>query len=144
MGDRAGRGVNHAVQILLQTCLLGCVMAPRARKRRVDVPRSKLKLKIAEILKQEGYIADFREINGKLGGQGIIEVMLRYDERNEAIISDMQRVSKPGLRKYLPYDDIPKVRNGLGIMIMTTSKGVMTDREARRSKIGGEALCAVW
>ena len=118
--------------------------ACRVRKQRIDVPRSKVKLQVAEILKQEGYISDYREISDKLGGQGLIEIKLRYDESNVAVITDVQRVSKPGLRKYMRSTEIPKVRNGLGIMIMTTSQGLMTDRAARKAGIGGEALCEVW
>ena len=115
-----------------------------ARLERVDVPFSNLKLKIAEILKREGFISDFRSIAGKTPGQGMIEVKLRYDDGREPIIGGLKRVSRPGLRRYVGYSEIPKIRNGLGIMIMTTSKGLMTDREARAAKLGGEALCAVW
>lgn len=115
-----------------------------ARLERVDVPLSKLKLRIADILKNEGYIEDYREIRGKNPGQGVIEVKLRYDEERRPIIGGLHRVSRPGLRRYLGYDDIPKVRNGLGTMILSTSHGVLTDRQARKQKVGGEALCAVW
>ena len=116
----------------------------RARKPRVDVPRSRLKLQIAGILKQEGYIEDFREVFPKDDVQGLIEVKLKYDRDSDPVITDIQRVSKPGLRRYLGWQEIPKVRNGLGIMILTTSKGLLTDRDARKAQIGGEALCAVW
>lgn len=116
----------------------------RARHDRVELPASRLKTQIAEILKQEGYIGDYRSISGRTPGQGLLEIKLRYDDRNEPVISDIQRVSKPGLRKYMRCDRIPKVRNGLGVMIMTTSKGLMTDNRARQEGVGGEALCAVW
>lgn len=115
-----------------------------ARLERVDIPFSTLKLRIAEILKKEGFIEDFRGIAGKTPGQGVVEVKLRYDKAQEPIIVGLKRVSRPGLRRYLGYESIPKVRNGLGVMIMTTSKGLMTDREAREANVGGEALCAVW
>jgi small subunit ribosomal protein S8 len=114
----------------------------RARLERVDVPRSKLKEKIAGILKAEGYIADYRVIQDRK--QGIIEIKLRYGDDRESVITGLQRVSKPGRRVYHAGDEIPKVRNGLGVLIMTTSQGVMTDRAARKAHVGGEALCAVW
>ena len=114
----------------------------RARMERVDIPSSNLKTKIAEILKVEGYISDFRVISDKR--QGVLEVKLRYGDGREPVIEGIQRVSRPGRRIYHASDEIPKVRNGLGVLIMTTSKGLMTDRQARRAQIGGEALCAVW
>lgn len=114
----------------------------RARLERVDIPRSNLKVQIAEVLKAEKFIEDFRVINDKR--QGVIEVKLRYDARRNPIITDIQRVSTPGLRKYVGCDDIPKIRNGLGVLIMSTSSGLMTDRAARKARVGGEALCAVW
>ena len=117
--------------------------ACRARKPRVDIPASKLKTKIAEVLKQEGYIDEFRQVSDKVSGQGIIEIHLRYDSSNEPVIGNLKRISKPGLRNYMGWEDIPKVRNGQGILIMTTSQGLMTDRQARKEHVGGEALCAV-
>lgn len=113
-----------------------------ARLSRVDIPKSKIKLSIAEILKAEGFIEDFRVINDKK--QGVLEVKLKYDSNRTPVIEGIQRVSRPGLRDYLKALDIPKIRNGLGILIMTTSKGVMTDRAAREANVGGEALAAVW
>lgn len=118
--------------------------ASRARKPRVDIPISKVKLGIAQILKEEGFIDDFREIAGTCPGLGVIEIKLRYDNANEPVIDDVQRMSRPGMRQYFSADDIPKVRNGQGIVIMTTSKGIMTDRRARQEGVGGEALCTVW
>lgn len=114
----------------------------RARLDRVDIPRSKLKEGIAHILKTEGYISDFRVISDEQ--QGVLEVKLRYNDGREPVIEGIQRVSRPGRRIYHASDEIPRVRNGLGVLIMTTSKGLMTDREARRVHVGGEALCAVW
>jgi len=117
----------------------------RARHERVSIPFSKLKLSVAELLKKEGYVEDFREI----GGSGKpkdhrLEVKLKYDAHKEPVLSDVQRVSKPGLRRYFACDSIPKIRGGLGIIILTTSRGLMTDREARKARLGGEAMCAVW
>jgi small subunit ribosomal protein S8 len=113
-----------------------------ARLERVDIPRSNLKERIAGILKAEGYIADYRVVSDRR--QGVLEVKLRYGEGREPVIEGIQRVSRPGRRIYHASDEIPKVRNGLGVLIMTTSKGLMTDREARSAHVGGEALCAVW
>jgi small subunit ribosomal protein S8 len=118
--------------------------ACRARHRRVLVPRSNLKVRIAEILKSEGYIEDFGEVRGKDDAQGQLEIKLKFDGRRDSVITGISRVSKPGLRRYFGATEIPKVRNGLGIMIITTSRGLMTDREARRQGVGGEALCTVW
>lgn len=118
--------------------------ACRARKVRVDIPFSKLKLQVTEILKREGFIGDYREIAGPSVGQGTIEIKLRYDDGNRPVIQDLKRLSRPGLRRYMGAGEIPKVRAGQGILILTTSKGVMTDRQARRDGVGGEALCAVW
>ena len=114
----------------------------RARLERVDVPRSKLKEQLAQLLKSEGYISDFRVLADTR--QGMIEIKLRYDEKNKPVITGIQRWSKPGRRMYQPTDRIPKIRGGMGIVVLTTSKGIMTDREARKQHVGGEALCAVW
>jgi len=114
----------------------------RARLDRVDVPASQHKEKLAEILKSEGYIADYRVISDKR--QGVLEVKLRYDEARQPLITGIRRLSSPGLRLYYRRDEIPTVRNGLGVVILTTSRGMMTDRQARKTRMGGEALCAVW
>jgi small subunit ribosomal protein S8 len=116
----------------------------RARLERVEMPFSDLKVRIAEILKSEGFISDFRSISGKVAGQGVIEVKLKYDEERSPVITGLKRISKCGARTYMGCDDIPKVQSGLGIVILTTPKGLMTDRQARKQRIGGEALCAVW
>lgn len=115
-----------------------------ARKPRVDVPSSKLKIGIAEILKSEGFIGEFSEIAGASKGQNVLDIELRYDEHHEPVIQDVQRFSRPGLRRYMSAKDIPKIRNGQGVVVMTTSHGLMTDRDARKSNIGGEALLAIW
>ena len=116
----------------------------RARLQRIVVPTSKLKLRVAEILKREGYIEDFREASGASVADNQIEIKLRYDDKRQPVISGIQRMSSPGLRRYFGCESIPKIRNGLGIIILTTSRGLMTDREARKARVGGEALCSVW
>jgi small subunit ribosomal protein S8 len=114
----------------------------RARKQRVECPRSNLKLRIAEILRQEGFVDGVATAEDDK--QGLLTVTLRYDGRTGCAISGMRRVSRPGQRKYVPAADVPKVRNGLGIAILSTSQGLMTDREARKRGVGGEVLCEVW
>lgn len=116
--------------------------ANTARHDRVEVPASKLKIEIARILKEEGFIADWHLI--ERGPQGVLRITLRYGPRKEAILSGMRRVSRPGLRWYSGRRELPRVRGGLGVAILSTSRGVMTDREARRLGVGGEVLCYVW
>jgi small subunit ribosomal protein S8 len=106
------------------------------------VPRSRLKIRIAEVLKEEGLIKDFAIHQD--GPQGAITILLKYSADREPAISDIKRVSKPGLRRYVPNDSIPRVLNGMGIAILSTSKGVLVDREARKQKVGGELICTVW
>ena len=108
----------------------------------VDVPASKLKKSIAQILLDEGYIASFTvEDDGK---QGIIHITLKYGQNKSQIITGIRRVSKPGLRIYTNVEDMPKVMKGLGIAILSTSKGIMTDKQARKANVGGEVLAFVW
>jgi small subunit ribosomal protein S8 len=115
-----------------------------ARHERTLVPASRLKLRVAEILKQEGYIADVRETEDKSGHRAI-EIVLKYGGRDrKAAIDGLKRVSRPGRRVYVGHDGIPHVYSGLGISILSTSSGLMTDGEARRRKVGGEILCEVW
>ena len=113
-----------------------------ARKAKVQMPASKLKLEIAKVLKDEGFI------NGvsteESGVQGLINIELRYDNNNRNAIEGLRRVSTPGQRAYAGKDDLGLVRSGLGISILTTSKGVMTDRAAKKANLGGEVLCEVW
>lgn len=116
--------------------------AQRARHDKVDIPASKMKLSIARILKEEGYIRHYKFI--KDDKQGIIRIHLKYDENRRAAITGVKRVSKPGRRIYVGYDEIPRVLNGLGIAILSTSLGVITDAEARKQRVGGELLCTVW
>lgn len=115
----------------------------RARKQRVDCPRSNLKIRIAEILREEGFVDGVSTAESE-NKQGVLTVTLRYDGRTGCAISGLRRVSRPGQRKYVPAKDVPKVRNGLGIAILSTSQGLMTDREARKRGVGGEILCEVW
>jgi small subunit ribosomal protein S8 len=116
--------------------------ASSARHEKVVVPASGLKARIAEVLKDEGYIKDYVRHEG--GAQGAITIMLKYSADREPAISDIKRVSKPGLRRYVANDSIPRILNGMGIAILSTSKGVMVDREARKQKVGGELICTVW
>jgi small subunit ribosomal protein S8 len=116
-----------------------------ARKQTVECPRSTLKLRIAEILRDEGFVQGVNTAEDNK--QGVLKLELRYDGRatvSGCAITGMRRVSRPGQRAYVPAKDIPKVRNGLGIAIISTSAGVMTDRDARKKGVGGEVLCEVW
>ena len=113
-----------------------------AKHESVDVPASNLKKSIAEILLEEGYIKNFQIVED--GKQGIIRVTLKYTAGKQKVIRGLKRVSKPGLRIYSNCEDMPKVMNGLGIAIVSTSKGVMTDKKARAAKVGGEILAFVW
>ena len=116
--------------------------AGMVRYETVDVPMSNLKVGVAKVLREEGYIKDYQIIEDNK--QGILRIALKYGPHDEAVISGLRRVSKPGLRQYVKADDIPKVMSGLGISILSTSKGIITDREARRLSIGGEILCEAW
>jgi small subunit ribosomal protein S8 len=108
----------------------------------VDIPSSKLKVNIAKVLKSEGFIKNYRIMTQER--RETIRVFLRYDENGEPVIGGLKRVSKPGRRSYTKSDRIPQVLGGLGVNILSTSKGVMTDREARKMSVGGEVLCSVW
>ena len=116
--------------------------AGTARHEKVDVPGSKLKLEVARILKEEGYVKNFKYI--KDNKQGVIRIFIKFDESRNPVIEGIQRVSKPGRRQYTGSKDIPQVLRGLGISIISTSHGVMTDRQARQMNVGGEVLCSVW
>ena len=117
--------------------------ANSAKHESVDIPASNMKLAIAQILLDEGFIKSFetKETENK---QGVITVTLKYGENKTRIIQGIKRVSKPGLRIYAACNDLPKVRNGLGVAIISTSKGIMTDKKARKENIGGEVLAFVW
>jgi small subunit ribosomal protein S8 len=113
-----------------------------ARHQKVDVPASKLKMEIARILKEEGYIMNYKL--AEEGSQRAIRIYLKYTASNDPAIAQIERVSRPGCRVYVGSDDIPRVLGGLGVNILTTPRGVMTGRAARKEKIGGELLCRVW
>ena len=113
-----------------------------ARKAKVQIPSSKLKQRIAQVLADEGFVTSVAHEND--GKQGIITVELKYDGDNVNAIQGIRRVSRPGQRKYARKDTMPRVRSGLGIAILTTSKGIMTDRAAKQAGLGGELLCEVW
>ena len=116
--------------------------AQRAGLEQIDLPGSKIKQRICEVLRDEGFV---REVTAKEDGQqGVLTVILKYDQDKRPAISEIRRQSKPGLRRYLSYRDIPPVMNGLGIAVLSTSRGVMVDREARKQHLGGELLATVW
>lgn len=108
----------------------------------VEIPASKMKKQIAEILKREGFVRDAEYVNDNK--QGVIRLFLKYGANNERVITGLKRISKPGLRIYTKAGEVPRVLGGLGIAIISTSKGIMTDKEARESKAGGEVICYVW
>jgi len=116
--------------------------AGMARHEKVDVPSSNLRKGIAKILMENGYIKNFREAND--GKQGVMRVYLNYDARGNTVISKLQRVSTPGKRVYVKSSDIPEVRSGYGLAVISTSKGIMSGSEATKSKVGGEYLLKVW
>ncbi len=116
--------------------------AHNAKHATVDIPASNMKKAIADILVEEGYVKGYQVVEN--GNQGIIRVTLKYGDGKAKIIRGIRRVSKPGLRIYAGYEDMPKVMNGLGIAIVSTSKGIMTDKKARGLKVGGEVLAFVW
>ena len=116
--------------------------ANSAKFKTVDVPASKIKKSIAETLVEEGYIKSFEEIDD--GVQGILRITLKYDEKGKRVISGLRRISKPGLRIYSSKDELPKVLNGLGIALISTSKGIVTDKKARELGVGGEVLAYIW
>jgi len=108
----------------------------------VSVPASNLKVSLAKILKDEGFIEDYKLMEDNV--QGTILLTLKYGQNKERVITGLKRISKPGLRVYAKASEVPKVLNGLGIAVISTSKGVMTDKEARRENLGGEVLCYIW
>ena len=116
--------------------------ANSAKHKTVDVPNSKMETAIAEILFKEGYIKSFELINNE--NQGIIRITLKYDEKGARVIDGIKRISKPGLRVYAGKEELPRVLNGLGTAIISTSKGLKTDKEAREAGMGGEVLAYIW
>lgn len=116
--------------------------ANAARHEKVDIPTSKLKLEIVKILKTEGFIKNFKKIQAD--GQNFIRIFLKYDEENNPVIHGLSKVSKPGRRVYTGYREMPRILNGYGIMIVSTSGGVITGRKAVEKQVGGELICTVW
>lgn len=114
-----------------------------SKHRRVDMPVSKLKTEIARILKENAYITDYKVVENA-EGKPVLRVALKYAQGGQSVIRELHRVSTPGLRKYVGVGEIPRVRNGLGMAILSTSRGVMSDREARQTRTGGELLALVW
>ena len=117
--------------------------ANSSKHKTVDVPESNMKLAIAKILFEEGYIKSFEEIKEE-NNQGIIRITLKYSEKGKRVIDGLKRISKPGLRVYASKDELPRVLNGLGIALISTSKGIMTDKNAREAGLGGEVLAYIW
>ena len=112
------------------------------RYQEVSIPASNLKISLAKILKDEGFIEDYKVVDENV--QGTILITLKYGKNKERVIIGLKRISKPGLRVYAKSEEVPKVLNGLGIAIISTSHGVMTDKEARKQNLGGEVLCYIW
>ena len=116
--------------------------AAQARHEKVDIPTSKLKLEIVKILKTEGYIKNFKKVQED--GHSVIRILLKYDDQNESVIHGLEKISTPGRRVYSGYKDMPRVMNGYGIVIVSTSSGVITVRKAKEKMVGGELVCKVW
>ena len=116
--------------------------ASRAEHEKVDIPSSKLKVRVAEILKDEGFVKNFRVLDDTK--QGTLRVYLKYGPGNEKVISGLVRVSTPGRRIYVTHDKIPSILGGMGVTLVSTSRGVLTDRDARKERVGGEVLAYVW
>jgi len=116
--------------------------ASRAEHEKVDIPSSKLKVRVAELLKDEGFIKNFRVLDDTR--QGTLRVYLKYGPGNEKVISGLVRVSTPGRRVYVAHDKIPSILGGMGVALVSTSRGVLTDRDARKERVGGEVLAYVW
>lgn len=116
--------------------------ANRANHEKVDIPASKMKQEVVRLIKEEGFIRNYKVLEDRR--QGMIRVFLKYGPNREHIINEVERVSKPGRRVYTTADRIPRVLGGLGVAILSTSQGIMTDRQARRARVGGEVLCYIW
>lgn len=115
--------------------------AAAARKETVVLPYSKFKASLAKLLEREGFVVSVSEVPGRLKA---LQLTLKYDTHGQPVISDIKRVSKPGQRIYLPADRLPRTNSGLGLTVVSTSKGLLTDRQARKEKVGGEVVCQVW
>ena len=108
----------------------------------MDIPASKMKISLAKILKGEGYIKNYKVL--KEQGHGVLRIYIKYVDSNQGVITELKRLSRPGRRMYVKKKDIPFVLNGMGISVLSTSKGILTDREARKQNVGGELLCSLW
>lgn len=113
-----------------------------ARLQKVDIPSSTLKVSLANVLRNEGFIKNFKLIADQK--QGILRIYLKYIDEKDPVISEIKRISKPGSRRYVKHDEIPSIKNGMGIALLSTSKGVLTDKAAREAGVGGELICTVW
>jgi small subunit ribosomal protein S8 len=113
-----------------------------AKHTRVDVPTSKMKVSLAKILKEEGYIKNYKVLKDR--PHGVLRIYLKYYDGNQPVITGLTRLSKPGRRVYVKSGEIPRVLNGMGVAILSTSKGILADRDARKQNLGGELLCSVW
>ena len=116
--------------------------AAQARHEKVDIPASKLKLEIVKILKTEGFVKNFKKVQEE--GHSVIRIFLKYDDQNESVIHGLEKISTPGRRVYSGYKEMPRVMNGYGIVIVSTSSGVTTGRKAKEKMVGGELVCKVW
>lgn len=116
--------------------------ASQAGHRKVDIPSSRIKREIARILKEHGFVHNYAFVDDNR--QGYLRLYLKYDANEESAIQGLKRESRPGLRKYVGKDELPRVLNGLGVAILSTSKGILTDRDARREGVGGELICSIW
>jgi len=116
--------------------------ANTAKHSKVDIPASRMKVSLAKILKSEGYIRNYKLLKDQ--GHGTLRIYVKYDESNQGVITGIKRVSKPGRRVYVKKKDIPFVLNGMGVAVLSTSKGILADREARKENVGGEYLCSIW
>ncbi len=116
--------------------------ANMVKQQKVDIPSSNVKVNIAQVLKQEGYIKNYKVIADNR--QGVLRIYLKFIDEKESVINEITRISKPGSRSYVNSESIPSIKNGLGIAILSTSQGIMTDVSARQAGIGGELLCTVW
>ncbi len=116
--------------------------ANMAKQQKVDIPSSNLKVSIANVLRSEGFIKNYKVIADQK--QGILRVYLKYIDEKDSVINEIKRVSKPGGRRYAKSDEIPRVKNGLGVAILSTSKGILADKAAREAGVGGEIICTVW